>query len=224
MSPNPLDCHSKRSRATRQACIEFLTVAALFYNVPIPDIRVLAARPLCTREGGWASELFGEYDPETHLIRVWMKTAVRKQVTSFGTFLSTLCHEFCHHPRLSEVQVSGLVAHTRLLRACRSALPSCPRYAAEGPILDQNIWRAMENRLAADQSRLLNGTARTGIRLQSAHSAQAMQNRMQHPCVMPGSASVRYVHTASAYTGPELRYAGRHPRFDVLSPKHTLIA
>ena len=23
--------------------------------------------------------------------------AVRKQVTSFGTFLSTLCHEFCHH-------------------------------------------------------------------------------------------------------------------------------
>jgi hypothetical protein len=31
------------------------------------------------------------------LIRVWMKTAVRKEVTSFGTFLSTLCHEFCHH-------------------------------------------------------------------------------------------------------------------------------
>ena len=26
-----------------------------------------------------------------------MRTAVRKQVTSFGTFLSTLCHEFCHH-------------------------------------------------------------------------------------------------------------------------------
>jgi hypothetical protein len=31
------------------------------------------------------------------LIRVWMRTAVRKEVTSFGTFLSTLCHEFCHH-------------------------------------------------------------------------------------------------------------------------------
>jgi hypothetical protein len=26
-----------------------------------------------------------------------MRTAVRKKVTSFGTFLSTLCHEFCHH-------------------------------------------------------------------------------------------------------------------------------
>jgi hypothetical protein len=30
-------------------------------------------------------------------IRVWMRTPVRKEVTSFGTFLSTLCHEFCHH-------------------------------------------------------------------------------------------------------------------------------
>ena len=31
------------------------------------------------------------------LIGVWMRTAVRKEVTSFGTFLSTVCHEFCHH-------------------------------------------------------------------------------------------------------------------------------
>jgi hypothetical protein len=31
------------------------------------------------------------------LIRLWMRTAVRKEITFFGTFLSTLCHEFCHH-------------------------------------------------------------------------------------------------------------------------------
>src|SRR5260370_31381641 len=30
-------------------------------------------------------------------IRVWMRTAVKKDITSFGTFLSTLCHEYCHH-------------------------------------------------------------------------------------------------------------------------------
>ena len=60
-------------------------------------MRVLAARPLRVREGGWASELLGDYDPETTHIRVWMRTAVREQITSFGTFLSTLCHEFCHH-------------------------------------------------------------------------------------------------------------------------------
>jgi hypothetical protein len=60
-------------------------------------VRVLAARPVRVREGGGATELFGDYAPEKTLIRVWMRTAVRKQVTSFGTFLSTLCHEFCHH-------------------------------------------------------------------------------------------------------------------------------
>jgi hypothetical protein len=85
------------STVVRQVCAEFLTVASDFYGVPKPLIRVLAARPLRVREGGWATELFGDYAPEAMLIRVWMRTAVRKQVTSFGTFLSTLCHEFCHH-------------------------------------------------------------------------------------------------------------------------------
>jgi hypothetical protein len=80
----------------RNACGEFLTAASHFYKVPACGIRVLAARPLRVREN-WSTELFGDYNPETMLIRVWMRTAVRKEVTSFGTFLSTLCHEFCHH-------------------------------------------------------------------------------------------------------------------------------
>jgi hypothetical protein len=80
-----------------QACAEFLSVASDFYKVRTPPVRVLAARPVRVREGGWATELFGDYTPATAVIRVWMRTAVRKQVTSFGTFLSTVCHEFCHH-------------------------------------------------------------------------------------------------------------------------------
>jgi hypothetical protein len=83
--------------AVLHACADFLTVGADFYQVQRPGVRVLAARPLRVREGGWSSELFGDYNLETMLIRVWTKTAVRKQVTSFGTFFSTLCHEFCHH-------------------------------------------------------------------------------------------------------------------------------
>jgi len=79
-----------------RACAEFLDAASEFYKVPACDIRVLAARPLRVRES-WSAELFGDYSPESMLIRVWMRTAVRKEVTSFGTFLSTLCHEFCHH-------------------------------------------------------------------------------------------------------------------------------
>jgi len=77
-------------------CAEFLAVISDFYGVPECAVRVLAARPRRVREN-WARELFGDYNPETMLIRVWMRTAVRKEVTSIGTFLSTLCHEFCHH-------------------------------------------------------------------------------------------------------------------------------
>jgi len=82
--------------AARRACADLLTELSEFYKVPACDIHVLAARPLRVRES-WTSELFGDYSPDVMLIRVWMRTAVRKEVTSFGTFLSTLCHEFCHH-------------------------------------------------------------------------------------------------------------------------------
>ena len=75
---------------------EFLDTAADFYQVKHCNLRVLEARPLRVKERS-TLELFGDYHPDTILIRVWMKTAVRKEVTSFGTFLSTLCHEFCHH-------------------------------------------------------------------------------------------------------------------------------
>jgi len=80
----------------RSACTEFLVAACAFYRVPVCQVRVLAARPLRVREYS-TTELFGDYHPDTMLIRVWMRTAVRKAVTSFGTFLSTLCQEFCHH-------------------------------------------------------------------------------------------------------------------------------
>jgi hypothetical protein len=85
-----------RAGVTR-ACADFLSAASAFYGVPTPDVRALSARPLRVREGGWATELFGDYSPGNGRIRIWTRTAVRKQVTSAGTFLSTLCHEFCHH-------------------------------------------------------------------------------------------------------------------------------
>src|SRR6516162_9129706 len=80
----------------RIACAEFLAEISGFYGVPVCGVRVLAARPLRVREH-WTSELFGDYNIGTMVIRLWMRTAIRKEVTSFGTFLSTLCHEFCHH-------------------------------------------------------------------------------------------------------------------------------
>jgi hypothetical protein len=86
-----------KSAAILHACNDFLAVASDFYKVQRPELHVMAARPLRTREGGWSMELFGDYNPSTTVIRIWMRTPVRKQITSFGTFFSTLCHEFCHH-------------------------------------------------------------------------------------------------------------------------------
>ena len=64
------------------ACQEFVAAAAPFYGVPKPTVRVLASRPLRLYESGWSTELFGDYEPGKNVIRVWMRTSVRKQVTS----------------------------------------------------------------------------------------------------------------------------------------------
>lgn len=74
----------------QRACTEFLRTAYDFYEVPECSVRVLAARPLRVREYS-TTELFGDYHPDTRVIRVWQRTAIRKEITSFGTFLSTLC-------------------------------------------------------------------------------------------------------------------------------------
>jgi hypothetical protein len=86
----------RNAARVRKSCSDLLNEMASFYVVSPCAIRVLAARPLRVHER-WTSELFGDYSPDTCTIRVWMRTAVRKEITSFGTFLSTLCHEFCHH-------------------------------------------------------------------------------------------------------------------------------
>jgi hypothetical protein len=78
------------------ACKELLDTLAEAYKVKSPTIKILASRPLKTTDN-WVEETFGDYDPEKAHIRLWMRTAVQKKATSYGTFLATLCHEFCHH-------------------------------------------------------------------------------------------------------------------------------
>ncbi len=95
----------------RTACNEFLAEAARCFNVLQPPVRILDARPLRVYETG-QSELFGDYQLSTAMIRVWMRTAVQKRLTSFGTFLNTLCHEFCHHLDIQRLAMPSSF-HTR---------------------------------------------------------------------------------------------------------------
>ena len=66
------------------------------FAVPPVDVHVLAVRPSDV-EG----ELHGLYEPDEDLptarISVWMRTAHRKQVVAFRSFVRTIVHEFLHH-------------------------------------------------------------------------------------------------------------------------------
>jgi hypothetical protein len=90
--------------ALREACGDFLKTLSDFYDVKPPTVKVLAgARPHKTLEGRLVGQLFGDYHRKRAVIRLWARTAMKKQWTTAGTLLSTLCHEFAHH-----LDVTGL--------------------------------------------------------------------------------------------------------------------
>ena len=66
------------------------------YHVPPVRLKVMAARP--SDDYG---ELHGLYEPgegkAKSLVTVWMRTAQRRQVVAFKSFLRTIIHELTHH-------------------------------------------------------------------------------------------------------------------------------
>lgn len=70
---------------------------AEFYKVPVPPVKVLGVRPHKVTSGVCTYQLFGDYTPATQRIRVWLRTAIREQVSSPKAHINTLLHEFCHH-------------------------------------------------------------------------------------------------------------------------------
>lgn len=87
----------KEDRLTTQAMADRL-LAGITASLGVPPLRaqVLAVRP--SRNWG---ELHGLYTPgdegRPSRATVWMRTAQRRQVVKFRTFLRTLLHELCHH-------------------------------------------------------------------------------------------------------------------------------
>ena len=83
-------------KAVQRGCQALIDVLVAGYHVPPIRIRVLARRP--SDDYG---ELHGLYEPEEGRtparITVWMRTAAKRQVVAFKTFLRTVVHEIGHH-------------------------------------------------------------------------------------------------------------------------------
>lgn len=82
--------------AVRRECQHLVDTLVAGYHVPAVQVRVLAARPADDY-----GELHGLYEPEPDRkpprLTAWMRTAHRRQVVAFKTFLRTVVHELCHH-------------------------------------------------------------------------------------------------------------------------------
>lgn len=88
---------AREDRAQTQAGAQAL-VSAITGRLRVPPVRVevLEKRP----HHDWG-ELQGLYTPAERRgqarITVWMRTAKRRRVVAFRTFLRTVLHEVCHH-------------------------------------------------------------------------------------------------------------------------------
>ena len=82
--------------AVQRECQRLIDALNEGYRVPAARVRILASRPV-ESDG----ELHGLYEPgegrSPARITAWMRTAQRRQVVAFKTFLRTLIHELCHH-------------------------------------------------------------------------------------------------------------------------------
>jgi len=91
-------------RRVTRLCGELARGICARLAAPTVGVRVLARRP----SDDW-EELHGFYEPEADgkpaEITVWMRTAKRRQVVAYRTFLRTLLHELCHHLDYEHLQL-----------------------------------------------------------------------------------------------------------------------
>lgn len=124
----------------KAACQALAAFTADHYKVRTPPISVLGVRPHRTSSGVCVYEKFGDYNLETALIRLWMRTAMKHKVTSYGCLLSTLTHELVHHLDMVRFGFPG-TPHTRGFYE-RAALLY---HQAKGSPLKPLVWVRLKN-------------------------------------------------------------------------------
>jgi hypothetical protein len=100
LEPLRVALEADQVRAVQKTSTLFVRALAEQLESPPVSIRVLSVRPSDAE-----SELHGFYEldetedgkPDRALIRVWMRTAAKKQPVAFKSFVRTILHEVCHH-------------------------------------------------------------------------------------------------------------------------------
>ena len=81
---------------SEELCQKLATGMVTGLKLPRIRVKVLAVRP----SKRWG-ELHGLYEPvrgrAAAVVTVWMRTAKKRQVVAFRSFLRTVLHEVCHH-------------------------------------------------------------------------------------------------------------------------------
>lgn len=88
---------SEKRVAVQKASQILATQMMLQLNISPVKIKVLSSRPYNNY-----GELHGLYEPISRKLKqaeisVWMRTAKRKQIVAFKTYMRTIFHELCHH-------------------------------------------------------------------------------------------------------------------------------
>jgi hypothetical protein len=84
-----------KSREVARHATETCRLVCQSLDIEAPVVKIRARRP--SRSG---EELQGLYEPaegKRPVITVWMKTAAKRQVVAFKSFIRTVLHELCHH-------------------------------------------------------------------------------------------------------------------------------
>lgn len=85
---------------TKDKCVAQELVDYLCDKFKISRAKVIvmnSKQPHSTINGKLKSVKYGDYNPNSHIIRIWNLTAIQGKEISIKSFLDTLLHEFIHH-------------------------------------------------------------------------------------------------------------------------------
>jgi len=179
------------------------------------QVHVLAVRPTSRRE-----ELHGQYQyggaRQRPLITVWMRTAQRRQVVAFRSFLRTLLHEVVHHLDYQMLRLEDSYHTAGFYKRAESLYRQVtPAELQAGPEADDASMEARGAGRAAPRGAPAEGVTPTS-RDSSAAAGKGLRRRPAVPVVAAGGEPTRRRTPRRKAAGPAANNAPEQPQLPFL--------